>query len=225
MSAIPIIQKSDANSMLDRLEQVFIIPVIVVDDLAHVTDLADALVRGGLPVAEITLRTDAGLQAIRRMCAREDMLVGAGTVLTAEHVDMVVDAGASFVVSPGFSLDVVERCRYHDVAVIPGVATATELQSAVVAGLSHVKFFPAGKMGGRPMIETLAEPFPDMRFMPSGGVNAANVVDYLASPSIFAAGGSWMATRALIANGRFDEIFRLSREASALVALASGTSK
>jgi len=211
----------DTDSVLLRLEQLGIVPVIVLDDVAHATDLADALVSGGLPVAEVTLRTDAGLQTIRRLCARGDMLVGAGTVLNAEQVDRVVDAGASFVVSPGFSLEVVERCLHHNVAVIPGIATATELQAAVVAGLHHVKFFPAGKMGGRPMIETLREPFPEVRFMPSGGVSAANVADYLASPSIFAAGGSWMATKALIADRRFDEIARLSREASSLVRVAS----
>jgi len=213
---------SAPDEVLLRLEQIGIVPVIVVDDPAHAGDLADALVSGGLPVAEVTLRTAAGMQTLRRMCARGDVLVGAGTVLTAEHVDMVVDAGASFVVSPGFSLDVIERCRHHNVAVIPGIATATELQAAVVAGLGHVKFFPAGKMGGRPMIEALAGPFPDVRFMPSGGVSAANVADYLASPAIFAAGGSWMATQSLIATGQFDEIARLSREASAIVALTAG---
>lgn len=209
------------NSVFLRLEQLGIVPVIVLDDVAHATDLADALVSGGLPVAEVTLRTDAGLETISRLCARGDLLVGAGTVLNAEQVDQVVDAGASFVVSPGFSLEVVERSRHHNVAVIPGIATATELQTAVVAGLRHVKFFPAGKLGGRPMIETLGEPFPDVRFMPSGGVSAANVADYLASPSIFAAGGSWMATKALIADRQFDEIARLAREASSLVRVAS----
>lgn len=229
MSTIPATadETSEVNSVLLRLEQVGIVPVIVLDDVAHATGLADALVNGGLPVAEITLRTDAGLQTIRRLCERGDMLVGAGTVLNAEHVNMAVDAGASFVVSPGFSLDVVERCRHHNVAVIPGIATATELQAAVMAGLSHVKFFPAEKLGGRPMIETLGEPFPGVRFMPSGGVNPSNVADYLASPSIFAAGGSWMATKSLIANRRFDEITRLSGEASGLVGLAaaSGTTR
>lgn len=225
MSTTATTDQSAPDAVVLRLEQVGIVPVIVVDDVAHATDLADALVSGGLPVAEITLRTDAGLQVLRRMCARGDMLVGAGTVVTAEHVDLVVDAGASFVVSPGFSLDVVERCRHHNVAVIPGIATATELQAAVVAGLRHVKVFPAGLIGGRPMIEALAAPFPDVRFMPSGGVSAANVADYLASPAIFAAGGSWMATQSLIANRQFDEIARLSREASALVGLAAGPTR
>ena len=209
------------DSVLIRLEHLGIVPVIVLEDVAHASDLADALVSGGLPVAEVTLRTNAGLRTIRRLCARGDMLVGAGTVLNAEQVDLVVDAGASFVVSPGLSLDVVERCQHHNVVVIPGIATATELQAAVLAGLSHVKFFPAGKLGGRPMIETLAEPFTDVRFMPSGGVSAENVSDYLASPSIFAAGGSWMATKSLIASRQFDEIHRLAREASALVRVAS----
>ncbi|WP_104177828.1 bifunctional 4-hydroxy-2-oxoglutarate aldolase/2-dehydro-3-deoxy-phosphogluconate aldolase [Cryobacterium sp. Y50] len=213
--------QTSEDSVLLRLEHLGIVPVIVLDDVVHATDLADALVSGGLPVAEVTLRTDAGLQTIRRLCDRGDMLVGAGTVLNAEQVDLVVEAGVSFVVSPGLSIEVVERCLHHNVAVIPGIATATELQAAVAAGLSHVKFFPAGKLGGRSMIETLAEPFPDVRFMPSGGVNAANVSDFLASPSIFAAGGSWMATKALIASQQFDEIARLAREASSLVRVAS----
>ena len=209
------------SATLLRLERVGIVPVIVADDAARAGDLAAALVAGGLPVAEITLRTSAGLETIRRMAGRGDMLIGAGTVLTAEHVDEVVDAGASFVVSPGLSTVVVERCHRLGVAVLPGIATATELQTAVAAGLDRVKFFPAGKMGGRSMMETLAEPFPGVRFMPSGGVGPENVADYLASASIFAAGGSWMATRALIAGGRFDEIARLSRQASALVGSAN----
>lgn len=219
-SMIPSIL-TDENTALLVLERIGIVPVIVMDDIAHAGDLADALVHGGLPVAEVTLRTSAGLETIRRMAGRGDMLIGAGTVLTAEQVDQVVDAGASFVVSPGLSLAVVERCRHLGVAVIPGIATATELQTAVADGLDRVKFFPAGKMGGRPMIETLAEPFPDVRFMPSGGVGPGNAADYLASASIFAAGGSWMATRALLADGRFDEIARLASEASALVGSAS----
>lgn len=193
-----------------RLEQHGVIPVVVLDDAARADDLADALVAGGLPVAEITLRTGAGLDAIRRIAARGDVLVGAGTVLTADDVDVVVDAGATFVVSPGLSLAVVERCAARGVAVLPGIATATELQAAVTAGLAHVKFFPAEKSGGRPMIETLAEPFSVARFMPSGGVNADNLADYLASPAIFAAGGSWMASRAQIAAGEFETIARLS---------------
>ncbi|TFD46916.1 bifunctional 4-hydroxy-2-oxoglutarate aldolase/2-dehydro-3-deoxy-phosphogluconate aldolase [Cryobacterium frigoriphilum] len=210
------------DGVLARLQRVGIVPVLVADDVSGAGDLADALVSGGLPVAEVTLRTAAGLDTIRRMAARGDMLVGAGTVLTADQVDQVVDAGASFVVSPGFSLEVVERCHRHGVSVVPGVATATEVQAAVAAGLSHVKFFPAGKLGGRPMIETFAEPFAGVRFMPSGGVSAANVADYLASPAIFAAGGSWMASKSLIAEKRFDDIARLSREASALVRGSAG---
>ncbi|TFD53561.1 bifunctional 4-hydroxy-2-oxoglutarate aldolase/2-dehydro-3-deoxy-phosphogluconate aldolase [Cryobacterium frigoriphilum] len=204
--------------MLARLEQIGIVPVVVMDDDAHALDLADALVAGGLPVAEITLRTAASMRAIERMSARGDILVGAGTVLSAEQVDRAVDAGASFVVSPGYSASVVDRCRHHGVAVLPGIATATELQAALVNGLDRVKFFPAGKLGGRPMIETLAEPFPAVRFMPSGGVRPENVADYLASPAVFAAGGSWMATRQLIADGGFDEIVRLCRESAQIVA-------
>lgn len=219
MSIIPSVS-TDVNTALHRLEHIGIVPVIVMDDIARAGDLADALVHGGLPVAEITLRTSTGLETIRRMAGRGDMLIGAGTVLTAAQVDQVVDAGASFVVSPGLSLAVIDRCRHLGIAAVPGIATATELQSAIATGVDRVKFFPAGRLGGLPMIETLSEPFPQVRFMPSGGVSPENAPDYLASPSIFAAGGSWMATRALIAGGRFEEIARLSREARDLVASA-----
>jgi 2-dehydro-3-deoxyphosphogluconate aldolase/(4S)-4-hydroxy-2-oxoglutarate aldolase len=219
MSIDPKISE-DEDSTLLRIERLGIVPVIVMDDHARAGDLADALVGGGLPIAEVTLRTKMGLETIRRMAGRGDMLIGAGTVLTAEQVDRVVDAGASFVVSPGFSLAVVERCRRLGIAVIPGIATATELQTAAGEELDRVKFFPAGKMGGRAMIETLSEPFPQIRFMPSGGVGPENAADYLASASIFAASGSWMAARALIEGGHFDEIVRLSREASSIVAAA-----
>ena len=219
MSITPSVS-DDENPTLLRIELLGIVPVIVMDDHARTGDLADALVAGGLPIAEVTLRTRMGLETIRRMAGRGDMLIGAGTVLTAEQVDEVVDAGASFVVSPGLSLAVVEKCRRLGVAVIPGIATATELQTAVAEGLDRVKFFPAGKMGGRAMIETLSEPFPQVRFMPSGGVGPDNLAHYLASASVFAAGGSWMAARTLIEGGHFDEITRLSREASSIVAAA-----
>ena len=209
---------TSVHPVLLQLERIGIVPVVVMDDDSHALDLADALEAGGLPVAEITLRTPASMQAMRRMAARGDILVGAGTVLSAKQVDEAVDAGAVFVVSPGYSAAVVERCRHHGVAVLPGVATATELQAALMNGLDRVKFFPAGKLGGRPMIETLADPFPAVQFMPSGGVRPDNVADYLASPAIFAAGGSWMASRQLIADGNFAEIVRLCRESVDLVA-------
>jgi 2-dehydro-3-deoxyphosphogluconate aldolase / (4S)-4-hydroxy-2-oxoglutarate aldolase len=187
------------------------VPVIVIDDARQAVPLAEALLRGGIGCAEITLRTDAGPAAIAAASAVADFIVGAGTVLTPDDVDRVVDAGARFVVSPGLAEDVVERSLELGVEVIPGVATATEVQRALRLGLSRLKLFPAGPLGGLAAVRALAGPFPDVRFLPSGGVSAANAGEYLASPSVFAVSGSWMATRELIAARDFEAIERLSR--------------
>ena len=187
------------------------VPVIVLDDARQAVPLAEALLRGGISCAEITLRTDAGPAAIAAASAVADFIVGAGTVLTPDDVDRVVDAGARFVVSPGLAEDVVERAIEHGLEVIPGVATATEVQRALRLGLSRLKLFPAGPLGGIAAVRALAGPFPDVRFLPSGGVTAENAGEYLASPSVFAVSGSWMATRDLIAAGDFAAIERLSR--------------
>jgi 2-dehydro-3-deoxyphosphogluconate aldolase/(4S)-4-hydroxy-2-oxoglutarate aldolase len=192
------------------------VPVIVLDDGQQAAPLADALLRGGIGCAEITLRTDAGLAAIAAASTVPDFIVGAGTVLTADDVDRVVEAGARFVVSPGLAEDVVERSIELGVDVIPGVATATEVQRALRLGLSRLKLFPAGQLGGMAAVRAFAGPFPDVRFLPSGGVTAGNAAEYLASPSVFAVSGSWMATRDLIAEGDFAEIERLSRACVAL---------
>ncbi|WP_061963144.1 bifunctional 4-hydroxy-2-oxoglutarate aldolase/2-dehydro-3-deoxy-phosphogluconate aldolase [Demequina aurantiaca] len=194
-----------------------IVPVLVIDDATTARPLAQALAAGGIRCAEITLRTAAAIEAIELVADVPDFLIGAGTVLTADDVDRVVDAGARFVVSPGLDDEVVSRCRHHDVTVIPGVATATEVQRAVRLGLDVLKFFPAEVMGGITTIEQLAGPFPGVRFMPSGGVTPLNVARYAQSTSVFAVSGSWMATRRLVAGGEFSQIARLSREAFELV--------
>jgi 2-dehydro-3-deoxyphosphogluconate aldolase/(4S)-4-hydroxy-2-oxoglutarate aldolase len=194
------------------------VPVIVLDDPARAMPLAEALRRGGIGCAEITLRTAAGLDAIAAIRELPDFTVGAGTVLTPDDVDRVADAGARFVVSPGLAEDVVARALERGLDVVPGVATATEVQRAVRLGLDHLKLFPAGPLGGLGMIGALAGPFPDVRFLPSGGVSAANAADYLASPHVFAVSGSWMATRELIAAGDFAAVERLSRAAVEAVA-------
>ncbi|GAA1054983.1 ketohydroxyglutarate aldolase [Agromyces luteolus] len=193
------------------------VPVIVLDDAERAVPVAEALRRGGIRCAEITLRTPAGVEAIAALRDLPDFIVGAGTVLTPEDVDRVVDAGARFVVSPGLADDVVERALALGVGVVPGVATATEVQRAVRLGLDRLKLFPAGPLGGLGLIRALAGPFPDVRFLPSGGVSAANAAGYLADPNVFAVSGSWMATRELIATGDVDAIERLSREAVAAV--------
>ena len=158
--------------VLSALSAARLVPVVVLDDAASADKLAGALVSGGLPVAEITFRTAAAADSIRVMAARGDILVGAGTVLTVAQVDEAVAAGASFVVSPGLSRAVVERCAERGVLALPGVVTATEVQAALELGLTTVKFFPAGTSGGAPAIKALSAPFPDVRFVPTGGVGS-----------------------------------------------------
>jgi 2-dehydro-3-deoxyphosphogluconate aldolase/(4S)-4-hydroxy-2-oxoglutarate aldolase len=190
-----------------------LLPVVVIDDAATAEPLAEALVRGGLPCAEITFRTAAAADAIKAMAARADMAVGAGTVLTPEQVDRAVDAGARFIVSPGFGPAVVRRCQEVGVPVFPGVATATEIQMALDAGLTTVKFFPAEQLGGAAMVKALAAPFRSVRFIPTGGVTTDNLDRYLAEPAVLAVGGTWMVAADLLRSGNWDEVTRRTRAA------------
>ncbi len=206
-----------ATAALEQLAAIRIIPVVVIDDAALAPELAAALVAGGIACAEITLRTPAGLDALRAVNDVPDFLAGAGTVLSVDQVDRCVDAGARFLVSPGFDDEVVARAMHHDVAILPGVATATEIQRALRAGIDVVKFFPADRLGGLPTIESLAAPFGDVRFVPSGGVGPANAADYLRHPAIFGISGSWMAAREAIASRDFATIEARTRDAAALV--------
>ncbi len=203
---------------LVQLSAARIVPVVVLDDAADADALAAALVAGGLPVAEVTFRTAAAEDSIRAMSARGDMLVGAGTVLTPAQVDLAVAAGASYIVSPGLSRAVVERCQEHGVLALPGAVTATEVQAALELGLTTVKFFPAGTSGGAPAIAALAAPFVGVTFVPTGGIGPKNLHEYLAIPAIVAVGGSWMVPRAMVSEGNFAEITRLTAEAVALAA-------
>ena len=203
---------------LEALSAARLVPVVVLDDVVDADPLAAALVAGGLPVAEVTFRTAAAEESIRVMAARGDMLVGAGTVLTPAQVDVAVAAGASYIVSPGLSRAVVERCQEHGVLALPGAVTATEVQAALELGLSTVKFFPAGTSGGAPAIAALAAPFGGVRFVPTGGVGPKNLHEYLAIPAVAAVGGSWMVPRAAVKAGDFAQITRLTAEAVALLA-------
>ncbi len=195
-----------------------LVPVVVLDDAMDAGSLAQALVDGGLPVAEVTFRTDAARESIARMVARGDMLVGAGTVLTPEQVDLAVDAGAAFVVSPGLSRAVVDRCRERGVTALPGAVTATEIQAALEMGLTTLKFFPARASGGAEAVKALSAPFRDMRFVPTGGIEADNCAEYLRLPSVLAVGGSWMVPRKAIAERDFDRIRELTLAAVATAA-------
>lgn len=192
-----------------------IVPVLVIDDADGALDAVAALAEGGIGCAEITLRTAAGLSSIAAAGAA-GIIVGAGTVLTPDEVDRVADAGARFVVTPGFAQDVVERALERGLAVLPGVATPTEVQTALRAGLQTVKLFPADRLGGLDMVRALAGPFPATGFVPSGGVSPDNVGDYLRHASVPAVSGSWMATRELLRARDYETIARLSREAVAL---------
>lgn len=204
---------------LDSLATARLVPVVVLDDAKHADPLATALVAGGLAVAEVTFRTAAAEDAIRALAARGDVLVGAGTVLTVEQVDRAVAAGASFVVSPGLSRAVVERCHEHGVLALPGAVTATEVQAALELGLSTVKFFPAATSGGAAAIRALAAPFSGLRIVPTGGIGPRNLREYLDVPAVLAVGGSWMVPREAIAAEAFDHVTTLTAEA---VALATG---
>ena len=209
--------EDDGRDISDSIAAGGIVPVVVLNDPAAADPLAAALLHGGLRCAEVTFRTDAAVDAIKAMAAHPDMLVGAGTVLTPAQVDQAVEAGARFIVSPGFSAAVVAHCRARGVPVFPGVATPTEIQMALEAGLDTVKFFPAEQLGGAPMVKALSAPFRGVRFIPTGGVTSANLRDYLALPSVLAVGGTWMVAPDLLAAGRWDEVTARTRSALAEV--------
>ena len=207
---------------VDEIKEAFrkigIIPVVVLDDEEQAEPLAEALLRGGLPAAEVTFRTDAAVASIRRMKEKyPELLVGAGTVLTREQVDRAVDAGAEFLVSPGLNPDIVKYAMEKGVPFTPGTQTPSEMEQAMALGLDFVKFFPAEPSGGLNMIKAVAAAYTKLSFMPTGGINAKNVGDYLAYDRIVACGGSWMVKKDLINAGDFAEIERLVAEAAALV--------
>ncbi|ASW56846.1 bifunctional 4-hydroxy-2-oxoglutarate aldolase/2-dehydro-3-deoxy-phosphogluconate aldolase [Plantactinospora sp. KBS50] len=196
-----------------------VLPVLVIQDAGKVGALGDALVKGGLTTAEVTLRTTAGIDAIRALAGRGDLVVGAGTVLTAEQAERSIAAGARFVVTPGFAPRVVRVCQDAAVPVFPGVATATEIHTALDAGLGVVKFFPAQQLGGVAMIKALSAPFSGVRFIPTGGVTPALIPDYIVLPAVLAVGSTAVAPTDIIAAEQWDEITTRAEQA---VAAAGG---
>lgn len=202
----------------EQIRTTKVVPVIALEDAGHAERLGQALVAGNLPIAEVTFRTAAAGEAIRVMAQNPDLLVGAGTVINVDQVEQAVAAGAKFVVSPGFSPKVAERCAEHGIPLFPGVASATEIIMALDAGITTVKFFPASTSGGAPAIKALAAPFPQVRFVPTGGISPDNLADYLAIPAVEACGGSWMVPGKAIAAGDFATITQLASEAVALAA-------
>jgi 2-dehydro-3-deoxyphosphogluconate aldolase/(4S)-4-hydroxy-2-oxoglutarate aldolase len=209
-----------AQQVLEKLSTIRIVPVGVIEDPDHAVRVAEALVEGGLGCFEVVFRTERAAEAIGKMSRVKGILAGAGTVLSVEQVKQAVDNGASFILSPGVDVAVVEYCVTNDICVLPGVATASEIQLCITLGVTTVKFFPAEALGGRRYIDAVGAPFPQVRFVPTGGVSPANLSDYLASPRVAACGGSWLAKSAVVAAGRFGEITRLAREA---VAIAQGS--
>ncbi len=206
------------NEMMQKIWQLGIVPVVVLNDAKDAPALAKALCDGGLPCAEVTFRTDAAEESIRVISEQfPDMLVGAGTVLTTEQVDRAVAAGARFIVSPGFNPKVVSYCLEKGVPVIPGCITPSEVEQALELGLTTLKFFPAEPAGGLPMIKAMCAPYTSVNFMPTGGINQNNVKDYLAYNRIVACGGSWMVKDSLIKAGDFAKIEELTREAVEIV--------
>ncbi|MEG0877526.1 MAG: bifunctional 4-hydroxy-2-oxoglutarate aldolase/2-dehydro-3-deoxy-phosphogluconate aldolase [Oscillospiraceae bacterium] len=202
------------HQIMEKIRDIGIVPVIAINDVDKAVPLAKALVAGGLPVAEITFRTDAAEEAIRRITAEvPEMLVGAGTVLTKEQVDRAHAAGSKFMVSPGFNPEITEYALSKGIVFAPGTATPGEMEQAMALGLDVVKFFPAEQNGGIAKIKAVAAPYGKLNFMPTGGVTAANLMDYLSFDRIIACGGTWMVKADLINDGKFDEITRLTKEA------------
>ena len=201
----------------ERFEELGIVPVVVVEDVKDAKPLAAALMEGGLPCAEVTFRTEAAAESIHIMTEiYPDMLVGAGTVLTTEQVDQAIDAGARFIVSPGFDPEIVDYCIEKDIPVFPGCISPSEVAQAVKRGLKVVKFFPAEQSGGLAMIKAMAAPYNMLKFMPTGGINTSNLKEYLSCDKILCCGGSWMVKGEMIKAGEFEKIKELTKEARKL---------
>lgn len=207
------------STVAEKIAELGVVPVVVLEDAKDAAPLAKALVEGGLPCAEVTFRTAAAEESIKLMTAEyPDMFVGAGTVLTIDQVDRAVAAGAKFIVSPGFDPEIVDYCLEKEIPVFPGCITPSEVAQAVKRGLKVVKFFPAEQFGGVATIKAMAAPYVGLKFMPTGGVNAKNLESYLGCDKIIACGGSWMVKGDLVKAGKFDEIKHLTAEAVKLVA-------
>lgn len=206
------------NEILEQLGTIGIIPVIALEDAADAAPLGEALLAGGLPCAEITFRTGAAADAIREMsAAHPDVLVGAGTVLTVEQAAAAKAAGAKFVVTPGFDAQVVAWCLENELPITPGVMTPTDINQAIARGLNVLKFFPAEAAGGVKALKAIGGPYVGIKFIPTGGIDSANLADYLSLPMVHACGGSFMVKKQLIASGEFDAIAELSQTAVDIV--------
>lgn len=211
------------HEMLQKIQEIGIVPVVVLEDAKDAVPLAKALCEGGLPCAEVTFRTAAAEEAIRTIVQEfPEMLVCAGTVLTTDQVDRAVAAGAKFIVSPGLNPRIVKYCVDKGILIVPGCSNPSDVEQALENGLDVVKFFPAEQAGGLPMIKAMAAPYVGVKFMPTGGINAQNVKEYLAYDRILACGGSWMVKGDLIKAGEFEKITALVKEAVEIVKESRG---
>lgn len=209
------------KTLEEQFYEYAVVPVVVLDDADDAAPLAEALIKGGLPCAEVTFRTEAAEESIRIMNKKyPDMLVGAGTVLTTEQVDRAVAAGAKFIVSPGFDPEIVDYCMEKNIPVFPGCVSPSEVAQAVKRGLKVVKFFPAEQAGGLAMLKAMVAPYTMLKFMPTGGINTKNLKEYLGFSKILCCGGSWMVKGDMIKNKEFDKITEMTREATELAAAA-----
>jgi 2-dehydro-3-deoxyphosphogluconate aldolase / (4S)-4-hydroxy-2-oxoglutarate aldolase len=206
------------SDVVDRLAASRVVPVLTAHDADEAERACEALVAGGLPVVEITFRTDAAAEAIRGVARNEGMLVGAGTILSPDQLALALDAGAAFAVAPGTSEAVVEAAREAGVPFVPGTATPSEIDRARALGCDILKVFPASILGGPSFVKAVSAVYQDVRFVPTGGVNPGNLASYLELPSVLACGGTWICDQALLRERRFDEIERLAREAAELAA-------
>lgn len=209
----------ETKEIAEKIHEYGVVPVVVINDAKDAKALADVLCEEGLPCAEVTFRTDAAKESIRIMAKEHpEMLVGAGTVLTVEQVDQAVEAGAKFIVSPGFDPEIVDYCISKNIAVFPGCVTPSEAAQALKRGLAVVKFFPAEQFGGVSTVKALAAPYTKLKFMPTGGVNKENLESYLSCDKVTACGGSWMVKKELIESGEFDKIRQMTKETVEMVA-------
>ncbi|CCN84040.1 KHG/KDPG aldolase (Includes: 4-hydroxy-2-oxoglutarate aldolase; 2-dehydro-3-deoxy-phosphogluconate aldolase) [Vibrio nigripulchritudo SFn27] len=206
------------SKISEQLKALKVVPVIALDKAEDIIELGKVLVENGLPVAEITFRSDAAVEAIRLLReSQPDMLIGAGTVLNAEQVKAAKEAGATFIVSPGLNPNTVKACQAEGIDIVPGVNNPSAIEAALELGLKTLKFFPAEASGGINMVKSLLAPYTDIELMPTGGVSPKNVNDYLAIPRVIACGGTWMVDKKLIEEGKWDELAKLTREAVELV--------
>jgi 2-dehydro-3-deoxyphosphogluconate aldolase/(4S)-4-hydroxy-2-oxoglutarate aldolase len=212
------IKKDNSMSeVLIRLGEIRLVPVVVLEDANNAEPLAEALIAGGLPCAEVTFRTAAAAESIKRISKYKEICLGAGTVLSVDQAKLAVDSGATFIVSPGFNPKVVKYCAENKIPITPGICTPTEIEMGLEYGLNIFKFFPAEAYGGLKTLKAISAPYSMIKFIPTGGIDAKNVCEYLSFKQVFACGGSWMVTKEMISNNKFNEVTTLAKEAVNLV--------